>query len=114
EQRVKRHQRRKTAVITRIETKLTPEMAEDFLARLMCGWSGCTRSLDRQDDPAGWVALVCYEQQQKPALHVSEIKQWRHDKVLCPEHAEALDALLEPGTGVAAPAIMAAQPEGSA
>jgi hypothetical protein len=48
------------------------------------------------------------------ALDLGQVHRWRHDKVLCLEHATALDAVLSPGSGAAAPAIMTAMSEGSA
>jgi hypothetical protein len=43
--------------------------------------------------PAGWAYLFAYWAP-KPVVDARKIKHWVHDKVLCPEHALALDALL--------------------
>jgi hypothetical protein len=61
----------------------------------------------------GWSNLIVYDDTDVK-LNITAIRRWRHDKVLCPEHARALDALLLPGTGAAELEIVCATPKGRA
>jgi hypothetical protein len=82
-----------------------------------CGWAGCHAFQDRDlpdghDLPDGWSWLVVHNTRQLPIRRIGSRREdalvlakprWRHDKMLCPEHTQALDALLKRGTGGADP-----------
>ena len=63
-----------------------------------CGWYGCAESFDGEQPP-GWVSLMVYHAPE-PVLRVQDIRDWHHDKVLCPKHSLALDGLLHFGTHI--------------
>jgi hypothetical protein len=77
-----------------------------------CGWRGCTESFDGFFAPPGWVNLNVYCSPE-PILDIRQITDWRHDKVLCPAHAKALDNLLYPGAGVLQHKVPHRQSQGS-
>jgi hypothetical protein len=58
----------------------------------MCGWRGCTEAY-QGNQPPGWVTLIAYHAPQ-PVLDLTKIKDWQHDRVLCPTHAAMLSAQL--------------------
>jgi hypothetical protein len=62
--------------------------------RHRCGWRDCPESY-QGDQPSGWVSLLAYHAP-RPIPDVKRIRDWRHDKVLCPKHAKMLDDLLLP------------------
>ena len=69
-----------------------------------CGWRGCSECFSGHVQPPGWVNLIAYHSS-VPVLDIMSITDWRHDKLLCPAHAKALDDLLYPtGREAAAPA----------
>jgi hypothetical protein len=60
----------------------------------ICCWNGCDKTYDGEM-PKGWQAIMmCGDPE--PVLHILEIKDWKRDGVLCPEHAEAIQSLLIP------------------
>jgi len=73
--------------------------------RRMCGWEGCLEVTEKPPPiPDGWVWLLTYSDPQF-VVDFRKIKQPRHDKVLCPTHAKALDDLLKQLSVAAAPSV---------
>jgi hypothetical protein len=70
-----------------------------------CGWRDCDASFTLPM-PAGWVSLIAYEGSPGETVHTAMFRgerrsildltalRWRHDLLLCPEHAKALAGLL--------------------
>jgi hypothetical protein len=84
-----RHERRRAAV-----TKV--EMIEvNRIKGCICCWNGCNKSYDDDEMPKGWQSILMFGDA-GPVLHILEIKDWKRDGVLCPEHAEAVQSLLIP------------------
>jgi hypothetical protein len=84
-----RHERRR-AVVTEVE--MLPVAA---ISGAICCWNGCDKTYDGEDVPKGWQNILMFGDP-KPVLHILEIKDWKRDGVLCPEHAEAVQSLLFP------------------
>ena len=66
----------------------------------LCCFNGCRKFFDSKDGmPKGWQSIIMYADPE-PVLHFAEIKNWKRDGVLCPEHAEAVQDLLFPLDGL--------------
>ncbi len=87
----KRPQKRGTVEIKMLQV--------DKLTVRQCCFNGCGEFYDGEM-PKGWQAIIMYGDP-KPVLHLGEVRDWKRDGVLCPEHAEAVQDLLFPLTEVA-------------
>ena len=85
-----RHERRRAAVT---EVVMMTKAQFEGLGYICC-WKGCDKTYDG-GMPKGWQAIIMHGDP-KPPLHIDEIKDWKRDGVLCPEHAEAVQSLLMP------------------
>lgn len=74
-------------------TQITP-------TQVRCGWRGCAAACGVHTLAEGWATVIVHDDP-KPVLDLTLISRWRHDKVLCPQHALILDQLLDVGTGSA-------------
>jgi hypothetical protein len=85
-----RHDRRKGAKLGYIEVMTM----SDFLKMPSgCAWDGCgATSVD--PDKAGWSKMVLYSGQTHTDFMMVDVRHMARDCVLCPEHANHLDANL--------------------
>jgi hypothetical protein len=92
-----RHERRRTqATVGRIEI-ITPEKAQEYLARGRgCCFRECVRTYTGEQ-PKGWQNILIFHAR-KTSLDLGTIepKDWSRDGVLCPEHVEAVQGVLTP------------------
>jgi hypothetical protein len=95
-----RHDRRSLKRGT-MEIKMLPVDKFNKLTARACCFNGCGNSFDFKDGgmPKGWQAIVMYGDPQT-VLHLGEVRDWKRDGVLCPEHAEVVQDLMFPLTHV--------------
>jgi hypothetical protein len=86
-----RHERRRSFKHGMMEVKM---LRVDEITGRQCCFNGCGKIYDGEM-PKHWQAIVMYGDP-KPVLHLGEIRDWKRDGVLCPEHAEAVQDLLFP------------------
>jgi hypothetical protein len=93
-----RHERRRSLKFMEIKTFTGEEIAK--MTGRHCCFDGCRNHYDSKDGmPKGWQAIIMFGDP-TPVLHLGEIKDWKRDGVLCPEHAEAVQDLLFPLDGL--------------
>jgi hypothetical protein len=113
-----RHERRRQRVIVGEARSLSiKELAEN---QHRCGWAGCAATYTGTMPP-DWCSLIVHGDPGEGLTNVGrrvmiDVKRltWRHDKVLCPEHALALDALLGFRNPGGEPALFPRKTSGSA
>jgi hypothetical protein len=86
-----RHERRRSLKRGTVEVKM---LRTDQIMGRQCCFNGCGKIFNG-DMPKGWQAIIMFGDP-KPSLRLDEIKDWKRDGVLCPEHAEAVQDLLFP------------------
>jgi len=59
---------------------------------LICGWRGCPRTCSQHEHP-GWVWVIAYVGEVTTDTTTIVDRDWRHDHILCPEHASKHDKL---------------------
>jgi hypothetical protein len=84
-----RHERRKLGAM---EVKMVDV---NKLTGRACCFNGCGKIFDFKDGgmPKGWQSILMFGDPQ-PVLHLMEIRDWKRDGVLCPEHAGSVQDLL--------------------
>jgi hypothetical protein len=92
-----RHERRRGPGLGGVRTAELRMIPITDLGSCICCWNGCDKTYDSNKDgmPKGWQAIIMFGDP-KNVLHFGEIKDWKRDGVLCPEHAEAVQSLLLP------------------
>ncbi|SIO50168.1 hypothetical protein SAMN05443247_06651 [Bradyrhizobium erythrophlei] len=83
-----RHERRRVNV-ARVEM-----IEANRIKGCICCWNGCDKAYD-DEMPKGWQCILMFGDPE-PVLDILEIKDWKRDGALCPEHAEAVQSLLIP------------------
>lgn len=91
-----RHERRKAKVLRSEIVKIGPKEARAILESGMeCAWNECP-AYYKGPMPQGWRNLLVFWSH-NPIARITDIPggTWDRDAVLCPQHAQELDALLK-------------------